>query len=73
VQDQLPFTDTFHCLARSAMGNLFLWGEQTGHSIEIDPTYTRIVIDQLAIQSFNDPATRQRQGRTAFTSSGDWS
>ncbi|MBW3068922.1 DUF1851 domain-containing protein, partial [Actinomyces sp. 594] len=73
VQDQLPFTDTFHCLARSAMGNLFLWGEQTGDSIEIDPTYTRIVIDQLAIQAANDPEVRQQQGRVVFTGSAKWS
>ncbi|PHP52456.1 GAD-like domain-containing protein [Actinomyces ruminis] len=73
VGDRLPITDTFHCLSRSAMGNLFLWGENTGHSIEIDPTYTRVVIDQLAIRSFNDPTVRERQGRTVFTSGADWS
>ncbi|WP_103062797.1 GAD-like domain-containing protein [Actinomyces qiguomingii] len=71
VRDRLPFTDAFYCLARSAMGNLFLWGENTGHSVEIDPTYGEVIIDQLAIQSANDPEVRQRQGRTAFSGAAD--
>lgn len=66
VGDRLPISDTFHCLSRSAMGNLFLWGENTGDSIEIDPTYSEVIIDQLAIQSANNPGVRQQQGRIVF-------
>lgn len=71
VRERLPFTDTFHCLARSAMGNLFLWGENSGHSVEIDPTYGEVIIDQLAIQSVQNPEVHQRQGRTAFSGAAD--
>ncbi|NDR53558.1 T6SS immunity protein Tdi1 domain-containing protein, partial [Actinomyces sp. 565] len=49
------------------------WGEQTGHSIEIDPTYSEVIIDQLAIQAANDPEVRQQQGRVVFTGSAKWS
>lgn len=71
VRDRLPITDTFHCLARNAMGNLFLWGKNTGDSIEIDPTYGEVIIDQLAIQSASDPTVRQQQGRVVFIGSAD--
>ncbi|PHP51831.1 GAD-like domain-containing protein [Actinomyces ruminis] len=68
VRDRLPFTDTFYCLARNAMGEMYLWGEHTGHSLDIDPTHTRLVIDQLSIRSFSDPDVRQQAGRAIFIS-----
>ncbi|WP_127841652.1 GAD-like domain-containing protein [Actinomyces wuliandei] len=71
VRDRLPFSDTFHCLARSAMGNLFLWGENSGDSLEVDPTYGEVIVDRLAVRSFAHPAVRQRQGRTLFTGAAD--
>ena len=66
VRDRLPFTDTWYCLARDAMGNLFLWGEKTGRSLEVDPTRVEVIIDQLALLSFDDPAVRERAGRVRF-------
>lgn len=67
VRDRLPFTDTFYCLSRNAMGRMYLWGERTGNSLEIDPTYSEVVIDQLAIRSFSDPDIRQQAGRVIMS------
>lgn len=39
-----PFmsSDAYHVIARSAFGELFLWGEKTGFSLSISPAYSRI-------------------------------
>lgn len=71
VIDQMPFTDTWHCLARNAMGSMFLWGENTGHSLEIDPVYHEVIVDQLARRTFADPGRREQQGRVAIVHAAD--
>ncbi|SPT53533.1 Domain of uncharacterised function (DUF1851) [Actinomyces bovis] len=71
VMERLPFTDTWHCLARNAMGTMFLWGENSGHSLEIDPVYHEVIVDQLARRTFADPGRREQQGRVTFISPAD--
>lgn len=36
--------DTYHAIARSAFGKIFLWGEATGQTITINPLFSQIVI-----------------------------
>ena len=68
VADQLIFTDNWYCVARNAMGKMFLWGENSGDSLEIDPVYHELVFDRLSVRTFNNNLeARQRQGRTAIT------
>ncbi|SPT53536.1 GAD-like domain [Actinomyces bovis] len=68
VMERLPFTDTWHCLARNAMGTMFLWGENTGDTLEIDPVYHEVIVDQLARRTFTQPGAPQRAGDMFFGS-----
>ncbi|MBW3068923.1 DUF1851 domain-containing protein [Actinomyces sp. 594] len=66
VQDQLPFTDTFHCLARNAMGYMFLWGEDSGDCLQIDPIYNKIEFNRLTRHTRGQTEARERAGRVMF-------
>ncbi|QHO90083.1 hypothetical protein CWT12_00270 [Actinomyces sp. 432] len=66
VQDQLPFTDTFHCLARNAMGYMFLWGEYSGDCLQIDPIYNKIEFNRLTRHTRGQTEARERAGRVMF-------
>lgn len=37
--------DNYHLIARGAFGDLYLWGEQTGHSLKITSIFSRCVIN----------------------------
>ena len=57
--------DTYHVIGRTAFGKLYLWGENTGTSIEINPAYG------LIIPSFNSdvsPETEDFYLRCFFSS-----
>ncbi|MHC8317070.1 GAD-like domain-containing protein [Pseudomonas sp. LB3P31] len=41
--------DTCHLIARSAFGDLYLWGEKTGFSLKIDTCIARCVVEDYAI------------------------
>ncbi|MCK1790081.1 GAD-like domain-containing protein [Pseudomonas violetae] len=41
--------DTYHLIARSAFGDLYLWGEKTGFSLKIDTCIARCVVEDYAI------------------------
>jgi hypothetical protein len=43
--------DTYHVIARSAFGDLYLWGEKTGSSLRIISVLSRCVIDNFEIAS----------------------
>ena len=41
--------DTYHLIARSAFGDLYLWGEKTGFSLKIDTCIARCVVEDFEI------------------------
>ncbi|NWC90841.1 MULTISPECIES: GAD-like domain-containing protein [unclassified Pseudomonas] len=41
--------DTYHLIARSAFGDLYLWGKNTGPTITITSTFSRYVIQDFEI------------------------
>jgi hypothetical protein len=43
--------DIYHLIARSAFGDLYLWGERTGFSLKITSVLSRVVIKNLEITS----------------------
>ncbi|BCS46663.1 glutamyl-tRNA amidotransferase [Pseudomonas coronafaciens pv. porri] len=43
--------DTYHLIARSAFGDLYLWGEKTGFSLKITSCISRCVIHDFEITS----------------------
>ncbi|EJM42250.1 hypothetical protein PMI26_03208 [Pseudomonas sp. GM33] len=52
--------DIYHLIARSAFGDLYLWGERTGFSLKITSVLSRVVIKNLEITS--DEMDRELQG-----------
>ena len=51
--------DTYHLIARSAFGDLYLWGEKTGFSIKITSVLSRVVIKKFDIT--NEEMDRELQ------------
>ncbi|WP_130931166.1 MULTISPECIES: GAD-like domain-containing protein [unclassified Pseudomonas] len=51
--------DTYHLIARSAFGDLYLWGEKTGFSLKITSVLSRVVVKNLEIN--NDDMDRELQ------------
>ncbi|MBV7476828.1 GAD-like domain-containing protein [Pseudomonas sp. PDM31] len=43
--------DAYHLIARSAFGDLYLWGEKTGASLKITSVLSRCIIDNFEIAS----------------------
>jgi len=41
--------DTYHLIARSAFGDLYLWGEETGLSLKITSVLSRCVVDNFEV------------------------
>jgi len=66
VRERLPFTDTFHCLARNAMGYMFLWGEDSGDCLQIDPIFNKIEFNRLTHHARGQTEARERAGRVMF-------
>ncbi|WP_296184859.1 GAD-like domain-containing protein [Pseudomonas sp. UBA1879] len=52
--------DKYHVIARSAFGDLYLWGEKTGHSLKIASVVSRCVISNFEIA--DDGMDRELQG-----------
>jgi hypothetical protein len=48
---KLEGRDTYHVIASSAFGDLYLWGENTGFSLKIDSCLARCVIHDFEIES----------------------
>jgi len=52
----LSKVDSFHVIARSAFGKLYLWGERTGSSVKIVPSANAIIaLSSDLKRSINDP------------------
>ncbi|PHP52457.1 GAD-like domain-containing protein [Actinomyces ruminis] len=66
VEDRLPITDTWYCLARNAMGYMFLWGEDSGDCLQIDPIYNKIAFNRLTHYTRDQTGARERAGRVMF-------
>mgnify|MGYP000878213673 FL=1 len=62
-------TDTWHAIARTAFGELFLWGERTGASLSIDPVLGHIYPTASSIEMMETEADRDIQIETEL--SGD--
>ncbi|NWC90842.1 MULTISPECIES: GAD-like domain-containing protein [unclassified Pseudomonas] len=43
--------DTYHLIARSAFGDLYLWGEKTGFSLKITSVLSKVVIKNFEVSS----------------------
>jgi hypothetical protein len=52
--------DAYHLIARSAFGDLYLWGEKTGASLKITSVLSRSVFDDFEITS--EEMDRELQG-----------
>ncbi|WP_438284171.1 GAD-like domain-containing protein [Pseudomonas alabamensis] len=46
----LDTRDTYHLIARSAFGDLYLWGETTGPSVVINSVFSRCAIQNLGLR-----------------------
>jgi hypothetical protein len=47
---KLEERDTYHLIARSAFGDLYLWGEKTGFSLKITSVFSRCVIHNFELR-----------------------
>ncbi|MEX5683917.1 MULTISPECIES: GAD-like domain-containing protein [Pseudomonas] len=52
--------DTYHLIARSAFGDLYLWGEKTGFSLKITSVLSRCVLHNFELKS--EEMDRELQG-----------
>ena len=52
--------DTYHLIARSAFGDLYLWGEKTGFSLKITSVLSRCVLHNFELKS--EEIDRELQG-----------
>jgi hypothetical protein len=49
-ETKLKERDTYHLIARSAFGDLYLWGEKTGFSLKITSVLSRCVIHNFELR-----------------------
>jgi hypothetical protein len=52
----IPHRDTYHVIARSAFGDLFAWGKESGASVIINPLFSSVTI--------KEPNENVKQGKT---------
>ena len=65
---ELPFpAQRWHCVARTALGYMCLWGEVSGHALKIDVIDGSIDPNASAAENMTDPVVRERSGCTVFT------
>ena len=65
----LPFpAQRWHCVARTALGCMLLWGEISGPALDIDVIAGEISPNASAAENMTDPVVRERSGCTVFTS-----
>ncbi|OLO68160.1 hypothetical protein BKH21_04815 [Actinomyces oris] len=65
----LPFPpQRWHCVARTALGYMRLWGEISGPALKIDVIGGSIDPNASAAEDMTDPVVRERSGCITFTS-----
>ena len=66
---ELPFPpQRWHCVTRTALGCMRLWGEISGPAVDIDVIDGAIDPNASAAEKVTDPVVRERSGCTTFTS-----
>ena len=66
---ELPFPpQRWHCLRRTALGCMRLWGEVSGPAVDIDVIDGAIYPNSEAADAAGDPVHRERRGCMIFTS-----
>ena len=64
----LPFPpQRWHCLTRTALGRMLLWGEISGPAVDIDVIAGEISPNASAAENMTDPVVRERIGCITFT------
>ena len=64
----LPFPpQRWHCLTRTALGRMLLWGEISGPAVDSDVIAGEISPNASAAENMTDPVVRERSGCTVFT------
>ena len=65
---ELPFPpQRWHCLTRTALGRMLLWGEISGPAVDIDVINGEISPNANEAENMTDPVVRERSGCIAFT------
>ena len=65
----LPFPpQRWHCVTRTALGYMRLWGEVSGPAVDIDVIDGAISPNVSAAEDMTDPVVRERSGCIEFTS-----
>ena len=65
---ELPFPpQRWHCLTRTALGYMLLWGEISGPAVDIDVIDGAISPNVSAAEDMTDPVVRERSGCIEFT------
>ncbi len=65
---QLPFEEQqWHCIARTAMGSMSLWGEKSGNALEIMAVDGLIKPNAMAAEAMLDSTRRDRSGCLILT------
>ena len=66
---ELPFPpQRWHCVARTTLGYMLLWGEISGPALKVDVIDGAIYPNASEAQKMTDPVVRERSGCTTFTS-----
>ena len=66
---ELPFPpQRWHCVTRTALGRMLLWGEISGPAVDIDVIDGAIYPNASAAEDMTDPVVRERSGCIEFTS-----
>ena len=65
---ELPFpAQRWHCLTRTALGTMRLWGEISGPALKVDVIDGAIYPNASAAEDMTDPVVRERSGCITFT------
>ena len=66
---ELPFPpQRWHCVTRTTLGTMRLWGEISGPALKVDVIDGAIYPNASEAQKMTDPVVRERSGCTTFTS-----
>jgi len=64
----LPFPpQRWHCIARTTLGTMRLWGEISGPALKVDVIDGAIYPNSNEAENMTDPVVRERSGCTVFT------
>ena len=65
---ELPFPpQRWHCIARTTLGTMRLWGEISGPALKVDVIDGAIYPNSNEAENMTDPVVRERSGCTVFT------